>query len=290
MARAWLVAARPPTLLAAVAPVLVGNGLAIGDGVFRWDGLVVTMITAVLLNVAVNFANDASDARRGADSEGRIGPPRAVATGLLTERQVWFGTAVTLGLAVSGGIYLTAIAGWVVVAIGIAAILAAMTYTGGPAPYGYAALGEVSVFVFFGLAATVGSRYVHDRTAPLDAWLLAVPVGMLVTAILVANNVRDLDTDRAAAKRTLAVVLGRTATRRLYTALVVGAFAALSGFVIAGWVPRGAALGLMAAPTAFPLVRMVTRQAEGPALIAALKANALLHAAFGTLVALGVAI
>ena len=171
--------------------------------------------------------------------EGRIGPPRAVATGLLTERQVWFGTAVTLGLAVSGGIYLTAIAGWVVVAIGIAAILAAMTYTGGPAPYGYAALGEVSVFVFFGLAATVGSRYVHDRTAPLDAWLLAVPVGMLVTAILVANNVRDLDTDRAAAKRTLAVVLGRTATRRLYTALVVGAFAALSGFVIAGWVPMG---------------------------------------------------
>ena len=167
--RAWLLAARPPTLLAAVAPVLVGSGLAVDDGVFRLDVFVVTLVTAVLLNIGVNFANDASDAARGADTPDRIGPPRAVAGGLITERAMWRGVAVVFGLAVTGGVYLTAVAGPWIVVIGVASIAAALGYTGGPVPYGYRALGEVFVFVFFGLVATVGSRFVHDSTAPADA-------------------------------------------------------------------------------------------------------------------------
>jgi 1,4-dihydroxy-2-naphthoate octaprenyltransferase len=222
--QAWLLAARPPTLWAAVAPVLVGGGLAADDGVFRWDVFVVTMAASVLINVGVNFANDASDARRGVDNAERIGPTRAVASGLIPARTMWGGVAAAFALASACGIYLTTVAGWPILAIGVASLLAALGYTGGPFPYGYRGLGEVFVFLFFGLVATVGSRFAHDATAPLDAWLLAIPVGMLVTAILVANNVRDIDTDRTMGKRTLAVMLGRPATRHLYAVLVLGGF------------------------------------------------------------------
>jgi 1,4-dihydroxy-2-naphthoate octaprenyltransferase len=203
---------------------------------------------------------------------------------------MWAGVAGVFGVAVACGIYLTAVAGWVVVIIGIASLLAALGYTGGPLPYGYRALGEVFVFVFFGLVATVGSRFVHDGTAPGDAWLLAIPLGFLVTAILVANNVRDIDSDRRAGKRTLAVVLGRRRTRVLYGILVAGAFVALAAFVAVGWVPRLCALGLGAAPLAVPPVLVVARESEGPRLIGALKANGRLHFAFGALVALGAAL
>jgi len=288
--RAWLVAARPPTLLASIAPVLAGSGLAAGDGVFRWDVFAVTLVTAVLLNVAVNFANDASDAHRGADSPARIGPPRAVATGLLTSRQVWTGTWVVLALAVAGGVYLTAVAGWVVVAIGATAIVAALAYTGGPWPYGYRGLGEVFVFVYFGLAAVVGSRYVHDSTAPAAAWWLAIPIGFLVTAILVANNVRDIDTDRASGKRTLAVLLGRGATRALFAGLVAGAFALLAVTAAFDLVPRPTLVALAAVPIAVRPMRVVLAEEGGPVLIAALKGTALLHFAFGALVGLGAAL
>lgn len=285
----WLVAARPPTLLAAVAPVLVGSATAWRDDVFEWDVFVVTLVTAVLINIAVNFANDASDAKRGADGVDRIGPTRVVAGGLLTAQQVWRGTALVLALAVGGGAYLAFRAGWVVVAIGVAAIGAALAYTGGPWPYGYRGLGEVFVFVFFGLAAVVGSRYVHDQTAPGAVWLLAIPVGFLVTAILVANNIRDIDTDPAAGKRTLAVLLGRTGTRVLHTALVVGAFGAIAVFAATGWIPGTAAIALAAAPLAVAPVRTVLRSTDGPGLIAALRGDARLHLAVGVLLAIGVA-
>ena len=289
-ARAWVLAARPPTLLAAVGPVLVGSGLAVHDGVFRWDAFVVTLVTAVLINVGVNFANDASDARRGADTPDRIGPVRAVASGLIPERRMWTGVAVVFGLAAAGGIYLTAIAGWPILVIGAASLVAALGYTGGPVPFGYRGLGEVFVFVFFGLAGTVGSRFVHDRSAPLDAWLLAIPIGFLVTAILVANNVRDIDTDRAAGKRTLAVILGRQGTRVLFAVLTLGAFVLLALFAAAGWVPRLCALGLLALPLAIRPVTAVFRETAGPALIAALKGTARVNALVGALVALGAAL
>jgi 1,4-dihydroxy-2-naphthoate octaprenyltransferase len=285
----WIIAARPATLWASVAPVLVGSGLAVDDGAFRWDVFVVTLVTAVLLNVAVNFANDASDAGRGADTPDRIGPPRAVASGLLTARRVWAGTAVVLAVAAAGGVYLATVAGWVVIAIGAASIVSALAYTAGPA-YGYRGLGEVFVFGFFGLAATVGSRYVHDASAPAGAWLLAVPVGMLVTAILVANNIRDIDTDARAGKRTLAVRLGRDRTRMLFGLLVWGAFPLVALYAATGWTPRLTALALAAAPAAWPPVRTVYTTVAGPPLIGALKATARLHALVGALLGLGAAL
>jgi len=286
--KAWLVAARPPTLLASVSPVLVGSGLAAGQGAFRWDAFLVLLVTAVLLNVAVNFANDASDAARGADTAHRIGPPRTVAGGLLSARQVWTGTAVVLALACAGGVYLTAISGPLILAIGAAAIVALLAYTGGPWPYGYHGLGEVFVFVFFGIAAVVGSRYAHDGTVPGEAWLLAIPVGFLVTAILVVNNIRDLDTDRAAGKRTLAVILDRRAAIFLYSGLVFGAFVAIGAFAGLGFIPRWSLLALAALPLAIPPTRIVLRETGGPALIRALKATALLHLVVGVLLGIGV--
>ncbi len=288
--RPWLLAARPPTLWAAVAPVLVGGGLAADDGVFRWDVFTVTLAAAVLINVGVNFANDAGDARRGVDNEARIGPRRAVASGLIASGTMWRGVAVVFALAAAGGIYLFTVAGWPILAIGAASLIAAVGYTGGPVPYGYRGLGEVFVFVFFGLVATVGSRFAHDGTAPADAWLLAVPIGMLVTAILVANNVRDIDTDRATGKRTLAVRLGRPATRRLFGALMLGGFPLIAGFAAAGWTPGGTALALAAALPAVRPVRIVFRETAGPALIGALKANAAVHALTGALLGLGAAL
>ncbi len=288
--RPWLIAARPATLWASVAPVLVGSGLAWGQGVFRADGSAVALVSAVLINIGANFANDASDARRGADGAARIGPTRAVASGLISPRRMWAGVAVVFALASAGGIYLAVIAGWPVLVIGAACLLAAVGYTGGPFPYGYRAMGEAAVFVFFGLAGTVGSRFVHDGTAPLAAWLLAIPVGMLVSAILVANNVRDLDTDRAAGKRTLAVLLGRRGARWLFAGLVWGAFAVLAVEAAAGRVPRLTALGLLAVPLAIPVVLTINRETAGPVLIRALQATARLNLLAGALIAVGAAL
>ncbi len=267
--------------------MLVGSALAAHDGGFRWDAFAVAMFAALAIQVGVNYANDVADAARGADTAARIGPTRAVAGGLLTPRQMWQGVAVAFGLAALAGLYLAWIAGWVVIAIGVASLVAALGYTNGPVPYGYYGLGEVFVFAFFGLVATVGTRYVHDQTAPADAWLLAVPVGFLITAILVANNVRDLPTDAAAGKRTLAVLLGRTASRTLYTALVVGAFDLVLGYAVVGWTPGWTALGLLAAPLAVPLLRTIWIEETGPPLIGVLVGTARLQLAFGALVALG---
>jgi 1,4-dihydroxy-2-naphthoate polyprenyltransferase len=288
--KAWLVAARPPTLLASVAPVLVGGGVAVGDGVFRWDAFLVTMAAAVALNIAVNLANDASDHARGADTAHRVGPPRAVASGLLTARQVWLGTAVVVALACVGGVYLAAISGWPILAVGAVAIVAGFTYTGGPWPYGYHGLGEVSVFAFFGPAAVVGSRYVHDATLSSEAALLAVPVGLLAAAILVANNVRDLDTDGAAGKRTAAVLLGRHRARRLFDTLIAGAFVTIGVFALAGLTAPWTLAGLAAAPLAVRPIRVVGVETAGPPLIAALRATARLHLAVGILLAVGAAV
>ena len=282
-----MVAARPPTLLAAVAPVLVGSGLALADDAFRWDAFVVTLVAAVLINLAANFANDASDAIRGTDTPDRIGPPRAVATGLLTARQVWVGTALAVAIAALCGIYLAWISSWIIIAIGAASVIAMLGYTGGPWPYGYHGLGEAFVFIFFGLAAVVGSRFVHDASAPMNAWLLAVPVGFLVTAILVANNIRDIDTDRRTGKRTLAVTLGRSGTRVMYSSLVVGAFALIVGYAVTGTTTWGTVLAVAAAPLAVRPIATIARATEGPPLIGALKATARLHLVVGVLLAIG---
>ncbi len=283
---AYLLAARPRTLWAAVAPVLVGSALAVRDDGFRFDAFVAALVAALAVQVAVNFANDAADAARGADGAARIGPTRAVGSGLLTPRQMWAGVWAAFGVAGAAGLYLAWIAGWVVVVIGAASVAAALGYTSGPA-YGYRGLGELFVFVFFGMLATVGTRFVHDRSAPAEAWLLAVPIGLLVTAILVANNVRDLDTDAAVGKRTLAVALGRRYARLLFAALITGAFALVGAYALAGLTPRGTAVALAAAPLAVSPVRAVASETAGEPLIAALEGTARLHLAFAVLLAAG---
>ncbi len=281
-----MLAARPHTLWAAVAPVAIGAGLAVGAEAFRTDALVAAFVGAMAIQIAANFANDASDAKRGADTDERVGPTRAVASGLLTSRQIWTGTWMAFAVAGAAGVYLTIITSWIILAIGVASIIATLAYVGGPIPYGYRGLGEVFVFVFFGLVATVGSRFVHDQTAPLEAWLLAIPVGFMVTAILVANNVRDIETDEATGKRTLAVMIGPERSRRLFAILVYGTFVAVAAFAAIGITPRATALALLALPLARPLVTTLKATADGPALIGVLQGTARLH----LLVAIGVAV
>lgn len=286
----WIQAARPATLWAALAPVLVAAGLASGDGVFRWDAFIAAALGAVAIQIATNFANDASDAKRGADTEDRIGPTRMVATGVIKERQMWAATAVTFGVAALAGIWLITIAGWIIAVIGVASILAGLGYVGGPRPYGYRGLGELFVFVFFGVVATVGSRFVHDQTFPLDAWLLAIPMGFLVTAILVANNIRDIETDRTAGKRTLAVILGRPKTKQLYAGLIYGAFIAITIFGTLRLIPLATLIAVFWLPWGVGLVRTVYSETSGAALIGALKGTARLQLLVAFSLALGASV
>ncbi len=287
--QAWKIAARTHTLPAAIVPVLVGSGLAVGDGVFRADALGWALLGAIAIQVAANFANDASDARRGADVV-RLGPPRMVALGEITERQMWVATGAAVVVAGLSAVALTFIAGPIILVIGAVSVLVMFTYVGGPWPYGYRGLGEVFVFVFFGLVATVGSRFVHDMTAPRAAWLLAVPVGLLVTSILVVNNYRDIETDAAAGKRTLAVVLGRRATQRLFAILIYGSFAVIAVFATTGLTPLPTLFAGLLAPAAVPPVKIVYARTEGPALIRALRLTARLHLWTGVVLAAGTAL
>lgn len=286
----WLLAARPATLWASVSPVLIGSALAQAAGVFRFDGFVVTLAAAVAIQVAVNFANDVADAAKGADTADRIGPKRAVASGLISPRAMWRGIAVTLAFAAACGLYLAWLAGWVIIAIGLASIVAAFGYTNGPYPYGYRGFGELFVFTFFGLVATVGTRYVFDRTAPLDAWVLAISMGLFAAAILVANNVRDLDTDAAAGKRTLAVLVGTRQGRRLYTAMVVGAFLAVFIGFAAGILPGTTLAAFFAAPLAIRPVRLMASAPPGPLLIDVLVGTGRVQLLFSVLAATGILI
>src|SRR6266849_1107332 len=218
--RIWLMAARPRTLPAAIAPVLVGTSLAITDGVFHPLAFIAALLGSIFIQVGTNLSNDYSDARRGADTEDRLGPVRVTAGGLVPPRQVLVATYVSFGLAALCGVYLVAVAGPELLAVGAASILAGVLYTGGPRPYGYEGLGELFVFLFFGIVAVAGSYFVQVQHLPWQAFVCAVPVGLLASAILVVNNVRDLETDRRAGKRTLAVRLGRARTRTLYTAML----------------------------------------------------------------------
>lgn len=269
--------------------MLVGGGLASGEGVFRLDAFAWALVGALAIQIAANFANDASDARRGADTENRLGPPRMVSLGVISSTRMWIATWLSLAVAGVSGVALTLIAGPWILIIGIASVIAMLGYVGGPAPYGYRGLGEVFVFVFFGLVATVASRYVHDMTAPLASWLLAVPIGMLVTSILVANNYRDIDTDAATGKRTLAVSLGRDRTRRLFMILTFGAYPLIVVFAAAGWTPLATAFAGLLAPLAGGPVRIIGTKTGGNALIRALKLTARLYLVTGLVLAAGAA-
>ena len=287
--QAWRTAARTHTLAAALVPVLVGSGLAYGDDVFRLDAFVWALIGALSIQIAANFANDASDAKRGADTENRLGPPRMVALGVITPTQMWAATWIAVGVASVAGVALTLIAGPLILVIGVASLVAMLGYVGGPIPYGYRGYGEVFVFVFFGLVATVGSRYVHDMAAPLSVWLLAVPIGMLVTAILVVNNYRDIETDEAAGKLTLLVILGRDRTQTLLAVLMYGSYPLIVLFAVVGWTPQATMFAALLAPFAVGPVRIINAKTDGMALIRALKLTATLHLWTGVVLAAGAA-
>src|SRR5919107_718867 len=217
-------AARPRTLPAAIAPVLVGTALAVTVADLRVGGFVAALLGAIFIQVGTNLSNDYSDARRGADTEDRLGPVRVTAGGLVPPKRVLIATYLAFGIAVLFGVYLIATAGWELLLIGIASILAGVLYTGGPRPCGYEGLGEVFVFLFFGVAAVAGSYFAQTEQWDWEAFVLSVPVGLLAASLLVVNNVRDLETDRRAGKRTLAVRLGRPRTRVLYAAMLAVAF------------------------------------------------------------------
>jgi 1,4-dihydroxy-2-naphthoate octaprenyltransferase len=286
--RLWALAARPRTLPAAVAPVLVGTSLAISEDEFRPPAFVAALVGSVFIQIGTNLSNDYSDARRGADTEDRLGPVRVTAGGLMPPRRVLVGTYVAFAIAVAAGIYLAAVAGWELLLVGAVSIAAGVLYTGGPRPYGYAGLGELFVFLFFGIVAVNGSYYVQTEELSWEALALSIPVGLLAAAILVVNNVRDIDTDRRAGKRTLAVKLGRGQARRLFAAMVALALAIPPVIWLAGGLSAWLLLALAAVPLALPLVRTVSTRTDGPALNGALAGTGLLLAAFSLLLSAAV--
>jgi 1,4-dihydroxy-2-naphthoate octaprenyltransferase len=284
----WVMAARVRTLPAAIAPVLVGTSLALGAGHFAALAFLAALLGAIFIQVGTNLSNDYSDARRGADAEDRLGPVRVTAGGLVPPSQVLIATYLTFGAAVLCGVYLVVVAGPELIAVGAASILAGVLYTGGPRPYGYEGLGEVFVFLFFGIVAVTGSYFVQVQDLPWQAFGCAVPVGLLASAILVVNNVRDLETDRRAGKRTLAVRLGRERTRMLYAAMVIGAFLLPLLLWLAGGMTPWLMLSWLAAPVAAPLIKLVRTRVDGPALNGALAKTGALQLLFCLLLSAGI--
>jgi 1,4-dihydroxy-2-naphthoate octaprenyltransferase len=282
----WVAGARPRTLPAAVAPVLVGTGAAVALDGFRLVPALLALVVSLALQVAVNYANDYSDGTRGTDAD-RVGPMRLVGSGAATPRQVLLAAGIAFGVAAVAGLALAALSSWWLVAVGAVCIVSAWTYTGGPVPYGYRALGEVFVFVFFGPVAVVGTTFVQTGSVEGLALAASVPPGLLIVAILVVNNLRDLAGDAAVGKRTLAVVLGDRATRITYVGLFVVAFAVVAGIgVVRPW----ALLALLAAPLAVPPSRIVLTGGRGPALIGALQGTGRLTLATGILLGAGLAL
>ncbi len=288
--RAWLLAIRPATLPAAVGPVLVGLGVAIGLGVFELLPALGALAVALLLQVASNLANDLFDFRAGADTEDRLGPPRAAALGLLDQREMVAGMAVVVGLAGLVGLYLVSVGGLVILVLGVLAVVSAFAYSGGPGPYGYHGLGEVFVFVFFGLVAVVGTTYLQTLTLEPLALAAAIPVGTLITAILVVNNLRDIDTDRKAGKQTLAVKLGPRGTVTEYDVLLLVAFAVPILLVLVGVASLAVLLALLSAPLALTLLRVVHAGGDPRRLNPVLQGTARLSLAFSVLFAAGLAL
>jgi 1,4-dihydroxy-2-naphthoate octaprenyltransferase len=289
-ARAWLLAARPKTLTAALAPVLVGSGLAAHHDRFALGPAAAALAGAVLIQIGTNLANDYYDFVRGGDTAERVGPVRVTHAGLIAPGSVRRAMVLVLAAAMLPGAYLVAVAGWPIVWIGLASIACAVLYTGGPFPLAYHGLGDLFVFVFFGLIAVGGTYYVQALVWPPDALLAGAGLGALSTALLVVNNLRDIETDARAAKRTLAVRLGRRGTRAEYVLLlVVAALVPLVGFAAFGW-PPAVFLALAVAPLCFRPLQAVLSTTEPRELIPALGGTARVVALYGALLGLGLAL
>lgn len=261
---AWMLAIRPRTLPAAAAGVVMGAALAWRDEVFRLDAFLVCLFTALLLQIGSNLANDVFDFERGTDTAERLGPTRVTQAGILTPGQVKIGMAVVFGLAAVLGSYLAWLGGWVVIVMGIAAIISAIAYTGGPFPIGYHGLGDVFVFIFFGLASVAGTYYIQAGSVTPAVWWMTLPPGMIITAILVVNNLRDLEHDRKAGKHTLAVRLGERGTKVQYVVCMLIAYLVLMPVAWAGLIPWTTLLAWLSLPLAYQATRVVLTQKGRP--------------------------
>jgi 1,4-dihydroxy-2-naphthoate octaprenyltransferase len=284
---AWILAARPKTLTAAAAPVLVGTGLAAHLARVAVLPALAALAGALLIQIGTNLANDYYDFVRGGDTEERVGPTRVTQAGLIAPESVKRAMVLVLGLAMLVGVYLVVVGGWPVVAIGLASVACAVLYTGGPYPLAYHGLGDVFVFVFFGLVAVGGTYYVQALGWPPDAWLAGAALGSLSTALLVVNNLRDIVTDAKAGKRTLAVRIGPAGTKVEYVALLaIAAAAPAVGVTLLGW-PPAALAALLVAPLCWSPLRAVLGYRDPRELIPALGGTARVTALYGLLLTLG---
>jgi 1,4-dihydroxy-2-naphthoate octaprenyltransferase len=283
----WWTAVRPATLSASVAPVLAGTAIAVHQGGFRWWAGIAALVVGLGMQVGVNLANDYSDYVRGADSR-RVGPLRASSSGVIAPARVKWAAIASFGVAATAGVALSLAVDWRLLVVGAACLVAGWLYTGGPRPYGYFGLGELFVFVFFGLVATIGTLYVETGTVTALAVLMGCGLGFLATAILVLNNLRDIDTDAEAGKRTLATRLGRQRTRVLLLVLVSAAFAV----PIVIFVTKLAAVTVMAMHFGIPIASVPVRTAfattSPPQLVQALRRMAAAELAYALLFTLGI--
>ena len=262
--RAWWLAIRPRTLPAAASGVTMGSALAWHDGSFQLLPAFAALMVALLLQIASNVANDVFDFERGADTPDRLGPLRVTQAGMLTPAQVKIGLGIIIGLAVVFGLYLATLRGWTVILLGAAAILSAVAYTGGPYPLGYHGLGDVFVFIFFGVAAVAGTYFVQAGSVSAAAWWMSVPIGLIVTAILVVNNLRDIDSDRKAGKHTLAVRFGERGTKIEYILCMGFAYLLVPPLVLMKIIPVGGLLAWISLPIAIHTLRVVLTQQGRP--------------------------
>jgi 1,4-dihydroxy-2-naphthoate octaprenyltransferase len=286
MPQRWLMAIRVPTLPAAVVPVLVGSALAAREGVFDVVIFAVTVLAALLIQIGTNLANDYFDHEKGADTAERLGPTRVTQSGLIPPATVRAAMLLSFALAALCGVYLIVVGGWPILVIGVISIICGIAYTGGPFPLGYHGLGDLFTFVFFGLVAVLGTYFLYTGALSTAAWLAALPVAMLVTAIIVVNNLRDAPTDAKAGKRTLAVIFGERFARVEYWVLVIGAYLMLPVLWLSDNATAWALLPLISLPLAVPLLRLIAT-GSGRALNAGLKGTGRLHLVFGTLLAIG---
>ena len=261
---AWVLAIRPRTLPAAAAGVVTGAALAWRDGYFRLDAVLVCLFTALLLQIGSNLANDVFDFERGTDTAERLGPTRVTQAGMLTPKQVKFGMVVVFGLSAILGLYLAWLGGWVIIILGAAAIISAIAYTGGPLPIGYYGLGDIFVFIFFGLASVAGTYYIQAGFVSPTVWWMTIPPGLIITAILVVNNLRDIENDRKGGKHTMAVRLGEQGTKIQYIVCMVVAYLVLIPLVGAGLIPWTTLLAWISLPFAYQATKVVLTQKGRP--------------------------
>lgn len=283
--RIWWLAARPRTLPAAIVPVLVGSAVSAREGRFSWPVFLAALSVSLLLQIAANYANDLFDFLKGADHQ-RQGPRRVIQSGLVTPRQMRVALSLVIGAAAMIGLYLVGVGGWPIALIGVLSILGAVAYTAGPFPLAYHSLGDAAAFVFFGLIAVAGTAYLHAGAVSTTAILAALPVALLVTAIIVVNNLRDIETDRQAHKFTLAVRIGDGHTRLEYSVLLLGAYLFPIGLsMLTGVFPGWWWLPFITLPLALDLARTVRGGQRGAALNHTLARTAQLHLYFGALLA-----